>query len=153
MRIGLGKDLHPLIPGRRLIIGGIVIPSDRGEAGHSDGDVLIHAIADAILGALGMDDIGHIWPDTDPALKDLDSSIIAREVGKLAEGRIENIDTIITLERPKIEPYRNAIRENIASLLNITQSKVNIKAKTAEGFGSVGKGDAIEAEAIVMLKD
>ena len=153
MRIGLGKDLHPLIPGRRLIIGGVVIPSDRGEAGHSDGDVLIHAIADAILGALGMDDIGHIWPDTDPALKDLDSSIIAKEVGKLAEGRIENIDTIITLESPKIEPYRNAIRENIASMLNITQSKVNIKAKTAEGFGPVGKGDAIEAEAIVLLKD
>ncbi len=153
MRIGLGKDLHALVPGRRLVLGGVTIPSDRGEKGHSDGDVLIHAVADAILGALGMDDIGHIWPDTDPRLEGMDSAVIAKEAGKLAEGRIQNIDTIITLEHPKLEGYRGAIRDNLASLLGIPASKINIKAKTAEGFGPVGRGEAIEAEAIVLLDD
>ena len=153
MRIGLGKDLHALVPGRRLVLGGVTIPSDRGEKGHSDGDVLIHAVADAILGALGMDDIGHIWPDTDPRLEGMDSAAIAKEAGKLAEGRIQNIDTIITLEHPKLEGYRGAIRDNLASLLGIPASKINIKAKTAEGFGPVGRGEAIEAEAIVLLDD
>ncbi len=153
MRIGFGKDLHRLVPERPLVIGGITIPYDKGEEGHSDGDVLIHAVADAILGALGMDDIGHIWPDTDPALSGLDSAIIAREVGKLAENRIENIDTVITLEKPKLEPFRKEIRDNLASLLGIPASRLNIKAKTAEGFGPIGRCEAIEAEAIVLLKD
>lgn len=153
MRIGLGKDLHALVPGRRLVLGGVTIPSDRGEKGHSDGDVLIHAVADAILGALGMDDIGHIWPDTDSGLEGMDSAVIAKEAGKLAEGRIQNIDTIITLEHPKLEGYRGAIRDNLASLLGIPASKINIKAKTAEGFGPVGRGEAIEAEAIALLDD
>lgn len=153
MRIGFGKDLHRLVPERPLIIGGITIPYDKGEEGHSDGDVLIHAVADAILGALGMDDIGHIWPDTDPALSGLDSAIIAREVGKLAENRIENIDTVITLEKPKLEPFRKEIRDNLASLLGIPASRLNIKAKTAEGLGPIGRCEAIEAEAIVLLKD
>ena len=153
MRIGLGKDMHRLVTGRPLILGGIIIPYDKGEDGHSDGDVLIHAVADAILGALGLDDIGHIWPDTDPSLDGLDSAVIAKEAGRLAGGRIENIDTIITLERPKLEPYRKAIRDNLASLLGISPSQINIKAKTAEGFGAAGEGLAIEAEAIVLLKD
>ena len=153
MRIGFGKDLHRLVPERPLVIGGITIPYDKGEEGHSDGDVLIHAVADAILGALGMDDIGHIWPDTDPALSGLDSAIIAREVGKLAENRIENIDTVITLEKPKLEPFRKEIRDNLAYLLGIPASRLNIKAKTAEGFGPIGRCEAIEAEAIVLLKD
>ena len=153
MRIGFGKDLHRLVPERPLVIGGITIPYDKGEEGHSDGDVLIHAVADAILGALGMDDIGHIWPDTDPALSGLDSAIIAREVGKLAENRIENIDTVITLEKPKLEPFRKEIRDNLASLLGIPASRLNIKAKTTEGFGPIGRCEAIEAEAIVLLKD
>lgn len=153
MRIGFGKDLHRLVPERPLVIGGITIPYDKGEEGHSDGDVLIHAVADAILGALGMDDIGHIWPDTDPALSGLDSAIIAREVGKLAENRIENIDTVITLEKPKLEPFRKEIRDNLASLLGIPASRLNIKAKTAEGLGPIGRCEAIEAEAIVLLKD
>ena len=153
MRIGLGKDVHRLVEGRPLILGGVVIPSSFGEDGHSDGDVLIHAVADAILGALGMDDIGHIWPDTDPTLEGLDSAVIARETGKLAAGRIENIDTIITLEKPKLESHRKAIRDNLAALLGIPSSKLNIKAKTAEGLGPIGEGKAIAAEAIALLRD
>ena len=152
MRIGLGKDSHRLIEGRPLILGGIVIPFEKGEDGHSDGDVLIHAIADAILGALGMEDIGHLWPDTDPQLKGMDSAIIARKVGELASGRIENIDTVVTLERPKLGPYKGRIRKNLASLLSIGEESITIKAKTAEGLDAAGRGEAIEAEAIVLLR-
>ena len=152
MRIGLGKDSHRLVEGRPLIIGGIVIPFEKGEDGYSDGDVLIHAIADAILGALGMNDIGELWPDTDPHLQGMDSAIIARKVGELATGRIENIDTVITLERPKLSPYKDRIRENLATLLSIDKERITIKAKTAEGLGAVGQGEAIEAEAIVLLR-
>ena len=152
MRIGLGKDSHRLIEGRPLILGGIVIPFEKGEDGHSDGDVLIHAIADAILGALGMSDIGELWPDTDPSLKGMDSAVIARKVGELARGRIENIDTIVTLERPKLGPYKDRIRENLATLLSIGKENITIKAKTAEGLGAVGRGEAVEAEAIVLLR-
>ena len=152
MRIGLGKDSHRLIEGRPLLLGGVVIPSEKGEDGHSDGDVLIHAIADAILGALGMDDIGHLWPDTDPQLKGMDSAIIARKVGELASGRIENIDTVVTLERPKLGQYKGRIRKNLASLLSIGEESITIKAKTAEGLDAAGRGEAIEAEAIVLLR-
>ena len=152
MRIGLGKDSHRLTEGRPLILGGIVIPFEKGEDGHSDGDVLIHAIADAILGALGMSDIGELWPDTDPSLKGMDSAVIARKVGELARGRIENIDTIVTLERPKLGPYKDRIRENLATLLSIGKESITIKAKTAEGLGAVGRGEAVEAEAIVLLR-
>ncbi len=151
MRIGLGKDLHILESGRPLMIGGIEIPSDKGEKAHSDGDVLIHAIADAIFGALSLEDIGEIFPDTDASLEGLDSKIIAKKAGKLAEGRIENIDAVITLEKPKLSPYKMEIRKSLASLLQIDIERINIKAKTAEGLGPIGKGEAIEAEAVVLL--
>ena len=151
MRIGLGKDIHRLAEGRPLVLGGVRVPSEKGEVGHSDGDVLIHAVADAILGALGYEDIGDIWPDTDPSLAGMDSSVIAKETARLASGKIVNIDTVITLERPKLGPYKEEIRSSLARLLDIRPSQIAIKAKTAEGLGAVGEGSAIAAEAVVLL--
>ncbi|HKL57298.1 MAG TPA: 2-C-methyl-D-erythritol 2,4-cyclodiphosphate synthase [Sphaerochaeta sp.] len=154
MRIGSGWDIHALVPGRPLMIGGIHIPHDKGEAGHSDGDVLIHAIIDAILGALAKGDIGSHFPDTDPAYKDADSQELLKQViqQELQPYSITNIDTTIILQRPKLRVYIDGIRENLAKLMNLNLNQVSVKAKTAEGMlNEVGSGDAIIAEATILL--
>ncbi|MDR2900415.1 MAG: 2-C-methyl-D-erythritol 2,4-cyclodiphosphate synthase [Treponema sp.] len=154
-RIGLGKDLHRLVEGRRFILGGIVIPSDKGELGHSDGDVLAHAVTDAILGAAGLGDIGELFPDKDAAWKDADSMEllqIAYQKVKADGWKIINLDCVVTCEKPKILPYRNAIRENIAHILEIDDSSVFVKGKTNEGLGEIGEGLAVEALSICLLE-
>jgi 2-C-methyl-D-erythritol 2,4-cyclodiphosphate synthase len=154
MRIGIGFDIHPLQSGRPLVIGGVTIPHDRGLLGHSDGDVLIHAIADGILGALGLGDIGRIYPDSDPAFKDLCSlrilddlvPVLARE-----RMRIENLDAVIIAEAPRLSPFIDAIRESLSKHLRIDFRRINIKAKSAEKLGALGKGEGIAVHAAVLL--
>ena len=153
VRIGLGYDIHRLKQGRKLMIGGVRIPHGKGSLGHSDGDVLIHAIIDAILGASGLGDIGSHFPDTDPKYKDAASgellAHIKEEVAKI--GRVEYLDSTVIIEQPRLEPHIEAMRERIAEILEIGVEKVSIKAKTAEGLGAVGKEEAAEAYAVALL--
>ena len=154
MRIGSGWDIHALVPNRNLVIGGIHIPHDLGEAGHSDGDVLIHAIIDAILGALAKGDIGSHFPDSDPAYKNVDSQELLRHViqHELPPYSIENLDTTIILQRPKLREHIDAIRENLAKVMDLSVEQISVKAKTAEGMlNEVGTGDAIIAQATVLV--
>jgi 2-C-methyl-D-erythritol 2,4-cyclodiphosphate synthase/2-C-methyl-D-erythritol 4-phosphate cytidylyltransferase/2-C-methyl-D-erythritol 2,4-cyclodiphosphate synthase len=155
IRIVLGKDLHRLVEDRRFILGGIVIPHDKGELGHSDGDVLAHAITDAVLGAAGFGDIGELFPDKDAAWKDADSMVLlktAYDKIKADAWKIINIDCVVTCEKPKILLHRGAIRENIARVLEIDPSSVFVKGKTNEGLGEIGEGLAIEALAVCLLE-
>lgn len=148
MRIGLGYDLHRLIEGRNLILGGVVIPFDRGEDGHSDGDVLLHAITDALLGASAGGDIGSFFPPEDAQWKDADSSVLLQTVWKKiqAEGwMLGNLDCVIKLEEPKFLPYRNQVIESVAKILGVRTEQLFVKAKTGEKLGSVGNGEAVEA--------
>jgi 2-C-methyl-D-erythritol 2,4-cyclodiphosphate synthase/2-C-methyl-D-erythritol 4-phosphate cytidylyltransferase/2-C-methyl-D-erythritol 2,4-cyclodiphosphate synthase len=158
LRIGLGKDLHRLVPGRRFILGGVEIPFEKGEEGHSDGDVLVHALIDALLGAatgaLGRADIGQLFPDTDPRFKDADSMALLRTVKeKLDAAAVEicNIDCVVSAEQPKILPWRDKVLTNIVRSLNIDEGQISLKAKTGEGLGPVGRGEAVEAEVIVLV--
>ena len=151
MRIGFGSDIHRLVEGHPLMLGGIMIPSERGEAAHSDGDVLLHAIIDAILGALGAPDIGELFPP-EAVRKGESSSVLLRSVMERLSPRIINVDTIITLEEPKLSGYKQEIRRTVASLLGIDEDRVSIKAKTAEGLGDIGHGDAVKAEAAILLE-
>ena len=151
MRVGIGSDIHRLGSGRKLVIGGVTIPYDKGEIAHSDGDVLIHAIIDAILGTKAMGDIGTVFPDTAEETKDADSVGLLKEVISRAEARIINIDSTITLEQPKLRPHIDAIRKSLAASLGIPESAVSVKAKTAEGLGPIGEGLAIKAEAVVLI--
>lgn len=151
MRIGFGSDIHKLEEGRKLMIGGILIPSDKGEAAHSDGDVLLHAIIDAILGAAAAGDIGELFPPDDDKWKDADSTILLKHVMDVLKPEIGNIDAVITLESPKLGSWKDIIRKKVASLLSIDESRVSIKAKTAEGLGDIGSGCAIKAEAIILI--
>lgn len=153
-RIGEGWDIHSLVPGRRLLIGGIRLEHDRGEAGHSDGDVLWHAIIDALIGAAALGDIGSHFPPSDPLWKDADSGqLAALAAQKVAEAgwKIGNIDCTVILEKPRLGPRRDAIRASIASRLGIPADAVSVKAKTNEGFGEIGAGNAIEARAVALL--
>lgn len=152
MRIGFGSDIHKLEEGRKLMIGGILIPSDKGEAAHSDGDVLLHAIIDAILGAAAAGDIGELFPPDDDKWKDADSTILLKHVMDVLKPEIGNIDAVITLESPKLGSWKDIIRKKVASLLSIDESRVSIKAKTAEGLGDIGSGRAIKAEAIILIE-
>lgn len=152
MRIGFGSDIHKLEEGRKLMIGGILIPSDKGEAAHSDGDVLLHAIIDAILGAAAAGDIGELFPPDDDKWKDADSTILLKHVMDVLKPEIGNIDAVITLESPKLGSWKGIIRKKVASLLSIDESRVSIKAKTAEGLGDIGSGRAIKAEAIILIE-
>jgi 2-C-methyl-D-erythritol 2,4-cyclodiphosphate synthase len=155
MRIGLGRDLHRLVPGRRFLLGGVELPSDRGELGHSDGDVLAHAISDALLGAAGLGDIGGYFPPSDPAWKDADSMELLRVVyTRLTEAgwRLVNLDCVVICEAPKILPFRNAIRASLAASLNSAEETVFVKGKTNEGLGSTGSGEAVEALAVCLLE-
>jgi 2-C-methyl-D-erythritol 2,4-cyclodiphosphate synthase len=155
IRTGLGWDVHRIEPGRPLILGGVTIPSEFGLAGHSDADVLAHAITDAILGAAALGDIGMHFPDTDPRWKGCDSLVFLRHVKELAFElgySIVNIDSTIILERPKLKDYRREIRERIAMTLGLEIDRVSVKFKTAEKVGPVGEGRSAESQAIVTLQ-
>jgi 2-C-methyl-D-erythritol 2,4-cyclodiphosphate synthase len=156
MRVGTGWDLHKLASERKLVLGGVVIPSEKGCVGHSDGDALIHAIIDALLGACGLDDIGTLFPDTDPAYKDADSTkLLSQVVSKIkALGfKISNLDTTVILQTPKLGPYKAQIKEKLAGLLGIDVGCVGVKAKTAEGILlELGSGDAVIAQAVVLVE-
>jgi 2-C-methyl-D-erythritol 2,4-cyclodiphosphate synthase len=154
MRIGQGFDVHALTAGRKLVIGGVEIPFERGLEGHSDADVLLHAICDALIGAAGLGDIGTHFPDTDPAYKGVDSRELLRAVASLLadhELEVENIDSTIIAQAPKMAPYVTRMRENIAADLGLAVERVNVKAKTAERLGALGRGEGIAAEAIALL--
>lgn len=156
MKIGIGYDIHRLIEDRPLMLGGINIPYVKGLLGYSDGDALLHAIADAILGGIARGDIGEMFPDTDPQFKDISSAKILGQVADVArqEGyAVHNVDTVIIAEEPKVYPYKAAMVTAIAKILSIDEKRVNIKATTAEGVGSLGKGDAIAAYAAVTLDE
>ena len=153
-KVGIGYDIHRLVKGGKLILGGVKIKFPKGLLGHSDGDVLTHAIVDAILGALGKGDIGLHFPDTNPEYKDISSLILLKETIKLlikSKYRINNLDTIIIAESPKITPDAERIKEKLAPILKINKKLINIKAKTNEGMGEIGRGKAISALAIVSL--
>lgn len=154
MRIGMGYDVHKLVEGRDLIIGGVKIPYEKGLLGHSDADVLLHAISDALLGAASLGDIGKHFPDTDPAYKGISSIILLAHVGKLLEENgflIENIDATIIAQAPKMRPHIDTMRENIANALGLDVMQVNVKATTEEGLGFTGSGEGISSQAICLL--
>lgn len=154
MRVGMGYDVHRLVPDRKLIIGGVDIQYELGLLGHSDADVLLHAISDALLGAAALGDIGKHFPDTDPQYKGADSLMLLSEVGRLLEKEcffIENIDATIIAQAPKMRPHIDKMRENIANALSIDISQVSVKATTEEGLGFTGEGKGISAQAICML--
>ena len=154
MRIGMGYDVHRLTDGRKLIMGGVEIPYEKGLLGHSDADVLLHAIMDALLGAAALGDIGKHFPDTDPAYKGISSMKLLKHVGELLEENmflIENIDATIIAQAPKMRPYIDRMRENIAAALQIEVEQVNVKATTEEGLGFTGSGAGISSQAICML--
>lgn len=154
MRIGQGFDIHALVPDRKLIIGGVHIPHERGLAGHSDADVLLHAICDALIGAAALGDIGTHFPDTDARYRGADSRVLLREVARLLSGRgfqIINIDSTIIAQAPKMAPHIPRMRQNIADDLALRVDDVNIKAKTAERLGALGRGEGIAAEAIALI--
>lgn len=145
---GIGYDSHRFAPGRRLVLGGVEIPHDRGLAGHSDADVLTHAVIDAILGAAGLGDIGGIFPDTDPAWKDADSVELLRTVTGMMRGPILSIDATVICERPKLGPYRDQIAHLLAG---VTSARVNVKATTNEGMGWIGRGEGIACMAVATV--
>ena len=154
MRIGMGYDVHKLVENRKLILGGVEIPYELGLLGHSDADVILHAIMDALLGAAGLGDIGKFFPDDDMAFKDADSIELLKEVGKkLYENGydIGNIDGTIIAQRPKLAPYKDQMEKNVADALNIDVSQVCIKATTEEGMGFTGEGKGISSQAIALL--
>jgi 2-C-methyl-D-erythritol 2,4-cyclodiphosphate synthase/2-C-methyl-D-erythritol 4-phosphate cytidylyltransferase/2-C-methyl-D-erythritol 2,4-cyclodiphosphate synthase len=154
LKVGLGRDLHRLVKGRRFLLGGVEIPSKRGELGHSDGDVLAHAVCDAILGAAALDDIGGLFPPSDKTWKDADSmELLRRAFASLKESgwRLVNLDCVVSCEEPKILPFRDSIRKSLAQSLECSDDMIFVKGKTSEGLGPVGKGKAVEALAVCLL--
>ncbi len=154
MRIGQGYDVHRLVEGRKLIIGGVDIPYEKGLLGHSDADVLLHAVMDALLGAAALGDIGQHFPDSDERYKGISSITLLKEVGKILQENgymIENIDSTVIAQRPKLLPYRPQMAENIAAALGIEKEQVSVKATTEEGLGFTGTGEGISAQAIALL--
>ncbi|MGK2942487.1 MAG: 2-C-methyl-D-erythritol 2,4-cyclodiphosphate synthase [Immundisolibacter sp.] len=154
MRIGHGYDLHALAPGRRLVLGGVEIPHSHGPLAHSDGDVLLHALADALLGAAALGDIGEHFPDTDPAFAGADSRVLLQHVVALVRAAgyaVANVDATVLAQRPKLAPHRDAMRANIAADLGIAHDAVSVKATTTEQLGPVGRGEAIAAHAVCLL--
>ena len=155
MRIGHGYDAHRLAEGRRLVLGGVEIPYKMGLLGHSDADVLLHALADAILGAVALGDIGHLFPDNDPATEGIDSRIILRaaaEAARQAGYRLENCDVTVIAQAPKLAPYLDQMRQNIAADLAVDVSAVSVKATTEERMGFTGAGEGISCHAVVLLE-
>jgi 2-C-methyl-D-erythritol 2,4-cyclodiphosphate synthase/2-C-methyl-D-erythritol 4-phosphate cytidylyltransferase/2-C-methyl-D-erythritol 2,4-cyclodiphosphate synthase len=155
IRIGLGRDFHRLATGRRFLLGGVELEADFGELGHSDGDVLAHAVADALLGATALGDIGSLFPPGDPQWKDADSMTLLRRVFARVKGegwRLINLDCVVCCEKPKLLPYRDRIRASLAVALEAPVEVVFVKGKTGEGLGPVGEGLAVEAEAVCLLE-
>lgn len=154
-RVGLGYDIHPLVAGRPCILGGVLIPSEVGPEGHSDADVVLHALADAILGAAGLKDIGHYFPNNDAALQGLDSAVIVRravaEAAQQGGWRVGNVDVVIIGERPKVMAHVDAMKVKIAEIVGLAPSQVGIKATTNEGMDSIGAGKALAVQAICLL--
>ena len=156
MRIGIGYDIHQLKRGRRLVLGGVTIPFEKGLLGHSDADVLLHAVCDALLGAAGLGDIGLYFPDTDNEFKDMESIKLLDRTNKMVREKgftIINIDSTIFAEAPKLSPYRKEMEINIAQTLEIDPCRINIKATTTEGLGMIGKGEGIGAMSVVLLRE
>ena len=155
MRVGMGYDVHRLAKDRKMILGGVEIPYEKGLLGHSDADVLVHAVMDALLGAAALGDIGKHLPDTDPAYKGISSILLLKHVGKLWDEKgytIENIDATIIAQRPKMRPYIDTMRQNIADALCIETDQVNVKATTEEGLGFTGEGEGISSQAICAIE-
>ena len=154
MRIGHGYDVHRLVTGRRLVLGGVEIPFEKGLAGHSDADVLIHALCDACLGAAGLGDIGRHFPDNDPRYKDIDSRILLRRVGEALKEKgykIVNIDSTLVAQAPRLAPHLARMRANLGADLDMDEAAINIKATTTEELGCIGRGEGIAAHAVVLL--
>ena len=157
MRVGVGVDVHAFAApeeDRRLVLGGVEIASDRGLLGHSDADVLAHAITDALLGAAGLEDIGHYFPDTDERYRDADSIELLREVRRLVGGSwvVANVDAVVICERPKIRDHRGAMRKNLAAALGIEETRVGVRGTTTERLGFAGRGEGIAAQAVCLLE-
>lgn len=153
MRIGYGFDVHPLVAGRRLVLGGVAVPHEMGLAGHSDADVLLHALCDALLGAAALGDIGRHFPDTDPRYAGADSRALLRAVrAMLGTRRVVNVDATIVAQAPRLAPHLAAMIANIASDLDLPTSAVNVKATTTEGLGYAGRGEGIAAHAVVLIE-
>lgn len=155
MRVGMGYDVHKLVENRKLILGGVEIPYEKGLLGHSDADVLLHAIMDALLGAAALGDIGKHFPDTDERYKGISSVCLLEHVAELLEKEgflVENIDATIIAQQPKMRPYIDQMRANIADALHIEQNQVNVKATTEEGLGFTGNGDGISSQAVCLLE-
>lgn len=155
LRIGNGYDVHKLVEGRKLILGGIEIPHTKGVLGHSDGDVLIHAIMDAMLGALALGDIGQHFPDNDNQYKDIDSSLLLEKVATLIKNRgyrIVNLDSIIVLQKPKVKPYIESMRDKISKILQIEKEQVSVKATTEEKLGFTGDESGVKSYCVVLLQ-
>ncbi len=157
MRVGLGVDVHAFAApeeGRALVLGGVEIPFERGLLGHSDADVLAHAVTDALLGAAGLEDIGHYFPDTDERYRDADSIELLREVRGLigASWEVANVDAVVICERPKIRDHRQAMRENLAGALGVEPSRVSVRGTTTERLGFAGRGEGIAAQAVCLLE-
>jgi 2-C-methyl-D-erythritol 2,4-cyclodiphosphate synthase len=151
----MGYDVHRLVSGRKLVLGGVVIPFKKGLLGHSDADVLVHAVCDALLGAAGLGDIGLYFPDSDPQYQNISSLKLLEQTKAMVQAKgftIQNIDTIILAEAPKLGPYRKRMQDNLAVTLNIDPDRVNIKATTTEGLGTIGKGEGIGAFSVVLLE-
>ena len=156
MRIGIGYDIHRLVEERKLILGGVEIPYVKGLLSYTDGDVLLHAIADAILGAMSLGDIGRHFPDTDPQYEGMPSrELIKKVIAIMREKKfvLKNIDTIILAEDPKISPFKEKMLDELSSMLGVGRDRINVKATTNEGVGSIGRGDAIAAQAVVLLEE
>ncbi len=156
MRVGSGYDIHRLTQGRKLVLGGVVIPFEKGLLGHSDADVLLHAVCDALLGAAGLGDIGQHFPDTEPRYKDISSMELMGLTFKMVSEKgfhVHNVDATVLAEAPKLDPYRSAMQSNIAGALEMEPGSVNVKATTMEGLGAIGKGEAIAATCVVTLME
>jgi 2-C-methyl-D-erythritol 2,4-cyclodiphosphate synthase len=156
MKIGIGYDVHALVNGRKLVVGGVAIPYEKGLAGHSDADVLIHALCDALLGAAGLDDIGCFFPDSDPQYKDIPSIKLLEKTGEMIDRNnlcLVNADAVLLAEAPRLFPYKKEMQRNIAGALKVDTGCINIKATTGEGLGFIGKGEGIAALCVVLLEE
>ena len=155
IRVGLGRDLHRLVEGRRFLLGGVAIPFDKGELGHSDGDVLVHSLIDALLGAAGLGDIGELFPPSDPKWQDADSMELLKAAWDTVRGagwRLSNLDCVVSAEKPKLLPHPDAIRSSLVAALGVSTETVFVKGKTGEGLDSICEGLAVEALAVCLLE-
>ena len=154
VRVGVGYDIHRLVEGRRLVMGGIEVPHEKGLLGHSDADVVLHAVTDAVLGAAGLPDIGDLFPDADPAYKDADSRKLLADAMEKVRTKgfvVNNVDVIVHAEAPKLSPYKRRMAESIAALIRVSSDRVSVKAKTNEGLGPLGYADAIACTAVATI--